>query len=300
MEPIAAQTNPPDRDFSTISPSARSLLLLKGLTNIPFARRTAELMLSPEPYIPDYSSTALHFWGRVAHFESRYWSIDQLLSGIPNKNILELSSGFSFRGLARTKKEDGVHYIDTDLPDLIDSKKRLAAALLKEGVNENSQLEILPLNALDETEFNRIADRFPDGPIVIVNEGLLIYLDPEEKEKLCGIIHRLLQRRGGYWITADIYIKKDMSAMGPAIDDQLSRFLDQHRVEEKKFDSFEAAEAFFARMGFVVDKEAEPDYASLSTMPYLLKSATPEQLLKGRELGKIQATWRLKVAYSLP
>ncbi len=91
-----------------------------------------------------------------------------------------------------------------------------------------------------------------------------------------------------------------MGTLAPAMDDKLAQFLDQHRVEEKKFDSFEEAEAFFARMGFVVDKEAEPDYANLSTMPYLLKSATPEQLLKGRELGKIQATWRLKPAYTLP
>ncbi len=123
METITGQTDSPDRDFNTISPSARTLLLLKGLTNILFARATAEAMLSPEPYIPDYSSTDIRFWGRVAHFESRYWSIDQLLSGLPIKNILELSSGFSFRGLVHAK-EEGVYYIDTDLPDLIDSKKK--------------------------------------------------------------------------------------------------------------------------------------------------------------------------------
>jgi hypothetical protein len=41
---------------------------------------------------------------------------------LPIKNILELSSGFSFRGLETTKQK-GFYYIGTDLPDVIATKK---------------------------------------------------------------------------------------------------------------------------------------------------------------------------------
>lgn len=32
------------RDFNSISPSAKSLILMKGYTNIPFARQIAEII----------------------------------------------------------------------------------------------------------------------------------------------------------------------------------------------------------------------------------------------------------------
>src|ERR1700761_2791794 len=171
------------RDYSTISPSAQSLLYLKGLTNIPFARQAAELMMRPEKYVPDFSKRDFLFWGRVVHFESRYWSIDQLLADLPIKNILELSSGFSFRGL-KAIEQDGAHYIDTDLPGVIESKAAFVNDL-QPHPNSKSKLEILPVNALDEEAFMAIVDRFPaNEPIVIVNEGLLMYLSMPEKEKL--------------------------------------------------------------------------------------------------------------------
>jgi hypothetical protein len=88
-----------NRDYTTISPSAKSLLLMKGYTTIPYAREAAGLILFPGAYIPDYKNKDLTFWARTLHFEQRYASIDQLLEGLPVKNILELSSGFSFRGL---------------------------------------------------------------------------------------------------------------------------------------------------------------------------------------------------------
>ena len=128
------QTNLNNRNFNTISPSAKSILLMKGHTNIPFARQTAELLLYPEKYIPDFKCKDLTFWARTIHFESRYWSIDQLLEGLSINNILEISSGFSFRGLEKIKTK-GVHYIDTDLPDVIETKKEFITVLQNEGSN---------------------------------------------------------------------------------------------------------------------------------------------------------------------
>jgi O-methyltransferase involved in polyketide biosynthesis len=280
-----------ERNYNTISPSARMLLLMKGLTNIPFARRAAELIMLPNVYAPDYSSKEPTFWGKVVHFENRYWSIDQLLRDLPITNILELSAGFSFRGL-QSVIDKPIHYIDTDLPDLIATKQQLLA-VLKEGVpHTKGVLETMPLNALDEAQFKAVTDRFPPGPVVVVNEGLLMYLGPEEKATICGFIHKLLEERGGYWITADAYVRNKKVEMG---DDAAGTFFKEHRIEENKFDSFEDAEAFFNSVGFVIDKEAERDHARISTLPYLTASVPPEKLAEMRSRGAIQKTWRLKV-----
>ena len=288
-------TQQTDRNYSTISPSARSLLLMKGLTNIPFARQVAEMMNYPEKYVPDFKKKDISLWARVVHFENRYWSVDQLLKGLPFKNILELSSGFSFRGL-EIVKQPGFHYIDTDLADVITEKNRFIKTLQNNEINPKSKLEILPLNALDEKQFEETVKRFPEGEIVIVNEGLLMYLNMDEKEKLCGIIHQILKKHGGYWITADIYIKKEFKKLDLKLDEKTKAFFKEHNIEENKFESFKAAEAFFKKVGFIIDKEAEADRLKLSSLKYLMKSANLFQLFKMRKASKIQTTWRLQVA----
>jgi O-methyltransferase involved in polyketide biosynthesis len=283
-----------ERDFSTISPSAAALLLLKGMTNIPFATQAAQLMVSPEKYEPDFSIRDLTFWVRALHFENRYWSIDQLLADTGARNILELSSGFSFRGLSAIAT-DNIHYIDTDLENIISVKKEFIKQLDHGPAGANSKLEILTLNALDEAAFLNTVACFEPGELVIVNEGLLVYLNTAEKEQLCKIILDILTRRGGYWITADIYIKKELDKAIKA-DDKLQEFFEQHKIEENKFDDFEEAEAFFNKAGFVIDKEAAADPSKITTLPYLLQSATAEQLAKMKSVGKIHQTWRLKPA----
>jgi O-methyltransferase involved in polyketide biosynthesis len=283
-----------NRNYNTISPSAKSLLLMKGHTNIPFARQTAELIVHPDKFNPDFNNKNMTFWARVLHFENRYWTIDQLLADLTIKNILELSSGFSFRGLETIKKK-GFYYIDTDLPDVIAIKKQIMTFLSKNSLNTEGKLEILPLNALDQRQFHEIVTHFPDGEIAIVNEGLLMYLDTIEKEKLCAIIHKILKERGGYWITADIYLKKQIDKLDLNIDSKTQRFFEQHQIENNKFDSFEDAKTFFKRMGFRIDKEADIKNSKLSSLKYFMKSTTIKQLIRIRRAGKMQATWLLSL-----
>jgi hypothetical protein len=76
------------------------LLLTKALTSIPFARAAAQIVWGPEKL-----QEALHApftkegiaW--VLHFENRYRTIDKLLFPLQTSNVLEIASGFSFRGL---------------------------------------------------------------------------------------------------------------------------------------------------------------------------------------------------------
>jgi hypothetical protein len=124
-----------------------------------------------------------------------------------------------------------------------------------------------------------------------------MYLGKEEKQQLCHLISKVLHERGGYWITADIYIRRSMPAE-PELEkgDTLKEFLKQHKVEENMFGTFEEANQLFAEAGLVLDKEAEPDYSNLSAGPHFMASATPELLQRLRAGGKVHATWRLKPA----
>jgi O-methyltransferase involved in polyketide biosynthesis len=281
-----------DRNFESISPSAKRLILMKGYSDLPFARETAELLMHPEPFVPDFSKKNFTFWTRLVHFENRYRSIDDLLDELPITNILELSSGYSFRGLelARRKK---CHYIDTDLSEAIEFKKEAMKRFVLEDLA--GTIEYLPLNALDENRFREIVARFPAGEIAIVNEGLLMYLDDAEKEKLCAIIKRILQERGGYWITADVYLKRKADALNLKFGEQEKKFFEEQQIEEKRFESFEAAEALFDRAGLIRDRVANVARQKLSAIPCLLKNSTPEELSRLQGAEKIQATWRLKV-----
>jgi O-methyltransferase involved in polyketide biosynthesis len=152
-----------------------------------------------------------------------------------------------------------------------------------------------PLNALDEAGFTQVVTALPQRPVTIVNEGLLMYLSDEEKGQLCGIIHRLLSARGGSWITADIYQKLPENVRNaiPKSPGETA-FLEQHRIEENKFDSFEAAAYFFQEHGFQMIREAQVDYPTLTSVTHLLKLLPPEVREQKQGLPKIQATWMLK------
>jgi O-methyltransferase involved in polyketide biosynthesis len=283
-----------DRDYSSISPSARALLLLKGFTDIPFALEAAKLISKPDHYQPDFSIKELAFWARVLHFESRYKSINQLLAGLPVRNIVEISSGFSFRGLSSVMNKE-VYYIDTDLPEVITTKLSLLDDLLQHEIPKG-ELETLALNALNEAAFTSIANHFPKGEVIVVNEGLLVYLNMDEKRKLCHNIREVLRQRGGYWITADIYVKSKRSFPELKMNDKLQEFFREHRIEENKFNSFEEAETFFKSEGFIIDKEAETEHQNSGSLKYLLANATQSQLENMRRMGRVRATWRLKLA----
>ncbi len=185
-----------------------------------------------------------------------------------------------------------MHYIDTDLPEVVATKAGMIRQLQMDK-DLRGNFELLPLDATDGAAVNSIVQRFAAGSVSIVNEGLLMYLGLEEKIRLCQTLHPILKARNGCWITADIYIKWS-SAPGVELpqSDSERAFFAQHNVEDNKFDSFDAAKAFFAKQGFEVVAESVPDYGRLSILPQL-QQLLPEEARNG-EPPKIQATWTLQ------
>lgn len=266
---------------------------MKGLTNIPYIADAVELVWGDGTLnILDNNTRNDDFLKRLFHFEARYKSIDHLLEKVGGKNILEISSGFSFRGLQMAVTDPAVTYIDTDLPNVIETKKQLTEELVAgKNLTLKGTLLTLPMNALDEDTFREYISKLPPGPVNIVNEGLLVYLSTDEKKQLCRIIHRILSERGGYWINADIYIRVNMPV--DTANDNFSAFLKAHNVEENKFESFDQAEDFFAGCGFRIHKKGERLWNEMSSLKYVGLADFTGLIKQAAKIGKIRESWAL-------
>ncbi|MBY8984338.1 MAG: hypothetical protein KGD65_04665 [Candidatus Lokiarchaeota archaeon] len=283
-------------EYDSISPSAKSLLLTKAFTTIPFAREAAGLIWG-ENFLRDSRErlSSLGFILRVIHFEKRYWSIDEALRKVGMMNILEFSSGFSFRGLSMCKDPE-ICYIDTDLPQIIKTKEPIVQELSRKYCDYPiDNLVLKPLDVFDENAFIESTNQFSNDPIAIVNEGLLVYFDEGQKRKLCEIIHNLLNAKGGYWITSDIYIKNEIqdTITNGFYEKKGEKFLEEHHVEENKFDNFKVAEDFFKGCGFEIYMKIDLPTARLSSRK-LLVNIPRIKLKEIKTRKKIRETWILK------
>jgi hypothetical protein len=121
-----------------------------------------------------------------------------------------------------------------------------------------------------------------------------MYLNNEEKEKLCKTIFRILTECGGYWITADIYIKQPFNNPNFQFKNVTTAFKELYKIEENKFNSFEVAKVFFKRMGFDIDKEADVEDSKLSSLKYSSNGSIDENFIAFKNAPKMLATWRLR------
>ena len=256
-----------NRDYASISQSAKWLALTRATTTIPFAREAA-ILLFGEALVREAEATVARLSEhRLAHFEHRYRSIDEALEIVGLRSIVEIGAGLSFRCLAMSQSP-GIHYLDTDLPEMMAVKSDLVARLNHPPLRGTLRLE--PLDALAPGALAGAVRQMPAGPVAIVNEGLLMYLDAAEKARLAATIRDILQERNGSrWITADCYVRD--GERPTAGDPEVERFIAEHRVEEQKFASWESAERFFATQGFAIDRRLKPIEARHIRETWILK-----------------------------
>jgi O-methyltransferase involved in polyketide biosynthesis len=176
---------------------------------------------------------------------------------------------------------------------VIKIKQRLQDSLMKnDHLVLKGNLKTTPLNVFDLSEFRKTVKLFPTGPVAIINEGLLPYFDRSEKTKLCQVIQQILKERGGYWITADVYVKDSLKRKDE--DAEVSTFRKEHKLDENRFESYEDAEAFFKSCGLeVVYKEAWV-FAKLSSLELISKEKRASVVHKLQQGKPIRQTWCLQ------
>jgi O-methyltransferase involved in polyketide biosynthesis len=223
--------------------------MVKAQTELPYAREAAvalwgnDAVATAERVVASTAGAGQ----RRAHFEMRARSVDHALERLGATRILEIAAGLSFRGLAMAQRP-GVFYLDTDLAEMAAIKAELVPRLHPAPLA--GTLLVQALDALDTEAFATAIASMPDGPIAVVHEGLLMYLDEAEKTRLASNIRLALVARGGAWVTADVYVRSERHLFR---DEHIQKFLADHRVEERKFADFDAAAAFFTTAGFRID-----------------------------------------------
>lgn len=225
-------------------------MLVRSQTSLPYSREAAELLFGSEAVQRAADDTSDGVRLRRAHFERRARSVDDAIAAIAPARVLELAAGLSFRGLAAVERA-AIEYVDTDLPEMTAIKQSLIPSL--SSAPRLGTLRVEALNALEPDALSKTVATMSDGPIAIANEGLLMYLDDEEKRCLATNIRNLLTTRGGVWITADIYVRTTQTIFR---DETTKAFVQAHGIDEKKFATFEGAEAFFTENGFAIQSRA--------------------------------------------
>ena len=276
-----------------ISPTAKFVAHLRTFTDIPFSERIAVACGAKEVFCQIVGDRANDLPWIAPIIEMRYKSVDVLLRQYGYTSILELAAGVSPRGLIWTENP-GITYLLTDLPEILAESKSILMGIL-DGQPRKS-LSWLPMNVLNEVDFVAAENFFGTKSIAVINEGLLPYLNREEKAQVAGNIRRLLTKHGGVWITPDVLSSDRIKAVlerDPTLAKLLEAFygFTGQNLESNSFATLEEAEQFFIEIGFRVRKynqhELVPCLSSLD------KTNTDPTKIKGMlERGRV---WAMEV-----
>jgi O-methyltransferase involved in polyketide biosynthesis len=107
------------------------------------------------------------------------WWVRQFLAAHPGGTVVELGTGLNTR-FERTDN-GSVHWVDLDLPDTIELRRRFFA--------DTSRRRMLAASLLDEDWLSTVAEL--PGPYFFVSDGVLVYLrEPEVTSALARIAAR--------------------------------------------------------------------------------------------------------------
>lgn len=186
--------------------------------------------------------------------EARYKLVDRLLRQNSANQILEIAAGLSPRGMERSK-DSSIEYVEVELPNMLKEKKAIAGKLIKVPGN----LHFEEGNALNLDDLRKATSYFQkDKKITVVNEGLLRYLNFEEKAAVARNIHILLETFGGAWITSDITLKKFLQAQNvtmPGKNQKIAK-LTGIKIDQNRFENEEEAQKFFGNLGFIIERHS--------------------------------------------
>jgi O-methyltransferase involved in polyketide biosynthesis len=190
---------------------------------------------------------------RAVVVEARFKAVSRLINKAGSRNVLELASGVSPRGLIMTE-DPSVTYIETDLPEMLREKADLAHDLLLEENMIRPNLHFLAVNALDDGQLRK-AVSLTNGELTIAQEGLFVYMPRRDQQKVAKNILGILRERGGAWVT-DVSLKSEMEQR---LDPKRATMVDTLQKEininlqDNAFADGTEVESFFKNAGFSIE-----------------------------------------------
>ncbi|MBO6178224.1 MAG: STAS domain-containing protein [Selenomonadaceae bacterium] len=233
-----------------------------------------------------------HTMEKMAMEEGEFTEVDLPCGYLP-KALRFINAGHKFVGL--------------DLPATIAEAKPAINALLNE-----KQRKMAKFAGVDATNFNSLQSALSDvkGKVVITTEGLMEYLSDSEIGAVCDNIRRILEERGGCWLTIDpewlmSYVLVVRAILGERADEVLLSM--QKRVEDKSdvgvngsalvvfpkediANDIKNAMDFLAKHGLKAERMIVADY-----MPELksFDRLTEAQTAAVKEVMKKNAYWKI-------
>lgn len=130
--------------------------------------------------------------------EILYQSANQLILQENNPTILDIACGYSPRVLLMAPK--GYAYIGADLPDV--TEDLMARRQYTLPADAECFAGYRTVDATDREQMSNVLAALRES-MTIVTQGLLSYLDLDQKRQLAESIRELLSRDGGCWIIPD-------------------------------------------------------------------------------------------------
>ena len=124
--------------------------------------------------------------------ELRHIAMNRTIEETGIDNIFDLPCGYSQRVFEML--DMGKTYVGGDLPAVIDSFVPVVKEMLTDEEIKRASFKVADVTSYESLEK---AVAHIDGPVCIPMEGLSVYLNKEEKTRLCANIKRLLDKKGG-------------------------------------------------------------------------------------------------------
>jgi len=245
--------------YEKISPTAKFVAYLRTFTDIPFAKEMAEESGAEKTYQELAGESEESLLRLSPYWEARYRATDRIIMQCGITQILEVAAGLSPRGIAMTENPNVV-YVVTDLPQILEQEKAIAVAILSRLNSERLNLHFETANALHRDNLLRAATVFvSDRPVAIITEGLLPYLNREEKSVLADNIHEVLRRSRGVWIASDVHTKqfrRDTFRLDEMLRQRQSRIaaFTGSDLDSNLFADENELEGFFRKSGFQIEE----------------------------------------------
>ncbi len=282
--------------YEKISPTAKYVAHLRALTNIPYSKEIASVCDAEETFMNIAGEQSAQLAWSPPLVEARLKSINALLDNYNMKNIFELASGLSPRGLIITE-DPRVCFIESDLAEMIQEKEEILQKVLSlKGEPNRPNLHCCVVDALNREQLFSAVDYFPGGPIGVISEALLNYFTLEEKQRVAENIFALLSRYGGLWITPDISTKDrrqevlHMDEVTKKTLGLLSGFTGRD-FQKNSFDDTQHVKSFFENMGFTIEQHIQGELVH----DLCFSGLPPEQVKKIKKLLQLSRIWTIKI-----
>ena len=127
----------------------------------------------------------------------RYEAVNLRIRESGFKNILDIACGFSPRGLEMSL--EGCNYVGGDLQMVVPVITPVIEDL---AGDRKSMISYTVVDATNQESFSAAASKL-SGPVCIVTEGLMPYLNASEKELVFSNVAKILKEHGGCYICPD-------------------------------------------------------------------------------------------------